>query len=66
MLVSNMIMQKESKFFEHVLFSTLSLDECVLLTSSHTLHTMELYQLSPLSVGAVLGHLSKSTNLKNI
>ena len=56
-----------SKSLQHVSFSTLCPDECVtLLTSSHTLHTIELYQLSPLSVGAVLGHLSKSTNLKNL
>ena len=56
-----------SKSLEHVSLSTLNPDECMtLLTSSHTLHTIELYQLSPLSVGAILGHLSKSTNLKNL
>ena len=56
-----------SKSLNHVSFSTLSPDECVtLLTSSNTLHTIEFYQLSPLSVGAVLGHLSKSTSLKTL
>ena len=57
------------KSLHHVSFSRLSPDECVtLLTKSSmcTLHTIELYQLSPYSVGAVLGHLSKSTNLKNL
>ena len=54
-----------SKSLHHVSFSTLSPDECVtLLTNLHTLHTIELYRLSPLSVGAVLGHLSKSTTLE--
>ena len=37
-----------------------------LLTSSHTLHTIELYQLSPHSVGAVFGHLSKSTSIATL
>ena len=56
-----------SKSLKHVSLSTLSPDECMtLITSSHTLHTIELYQLSPLSVGAVLGHLSKGTNLKHL
>ena len=56
-----------SKSLNQVSFSTLSPDECVtLLTSSNTLHTIELYQLSPLSVGAVLGHLSKSSSLKTL
>ena len=54
-----------SKSLQHVSFSTLSPEECMtLLTSSHTLHTIELYQLSPLSVGAVIGCLSSLRTLQ--
>ena len=56
-----------SKFLEHVSFSTLSPDECVLLLSnSQTLHTIELYQLSPLSIEAVIKCLSSSKALKTL
>ena len=56
-----------SKFLEHVSFSTLSPDECVLLLSnSHALHTIELYQLSPLSIETVIKCLSSSKALKTL
>ena len=56
-----------SKSLEHVSFSTLSPDECVsLLTSSHTLHTIELYQLSPPSIEVVIKSLSSSKGLKTL
>ena len=53
-----------SKSLQHVSFSRLSPDECVsLLTNLHTLHTIELYQLSPLSIEAVIRYLPSTTNL---
>ena len=56
-----------SKSLQRVSFSTLSPDECVtLLTSSHTLHTIELYQLSPPSIEAVIKSLSNTTTLSNL
>ena len=54
-----------SKSLQHVSFSTLSPHECVtLLTNSHILHTIELYQLSPPSIEAVIECLSKNTTLQ--
>ena len=56
-----------SKSLEHVSFSTLSPDEgMTLLTSSHTLHTIELYQLSPPSIETVIKYLSSSKGLKTL
>ena len=53
-----------SKSLQRVSFSRLSSDECVTLTNLHTLHTIELYQLSSPSIKAVIGCLSKNTTLQ--
>ena len=56
-----------SKFLQSVSFSRLSPNECeTLLTNLHTLHTIELYQLSPPSVEAVIRCLSNTTTLSNL
>ena len=56
-----------SKFLQHVSFSRLGPDECeTLLTNLYTLHTIELYQLSPPSVETVIRCLSNPTTLSNL
>ena len=56
-----------SKSLQQISFSRLSTDECVsLLTNLHTLHTIELYQLSPPSIEAVIRCLSNTTTLSNL
>ena len=56
-----------SKSLQHVSFSRLSPDECIiLLTNLYTLHTIELYQLSSFSINAVIRCLSSTTTLSNL
>ena len=56
-----------SKFLQFVSFSRLSPNECeTLLCNLHTLHKIELFQLSPPSIEAVIRCLSNTTTLCNL